>query len=82
VIAHSTQPSITRCLPCLKSEPSPIAAINAVAVLGPIPRILAILTIIRHSLCAIAYCYRPSKEDKESSSGDVGPVLSSSFNRP
>ena len=52
------------------------------AVLGPIPWILAILTIIRHSLCAIAYCCRPSKEDKESSSGDVGPVLSASFNRP
>src|SRR6185437_1756064 len=41
---RGTSPSqATRCLPFLKSEPSPIAATIAVAVFGPIPRIFAIL---------------------------------------
>jgi len=41
---RGTSPSqAASCLPFLKSDPSPIAAIIAVAVFGPIPRIFAIL---------------------------------------
>jgi hypothetical protein len=41
---RGTSPSqAAKCRPFLKSDPSPIAAIIAVAVFGPIPRILAIL---------------------------------------